>query len=710
MPTVDRKKGLNIRVNLISHSIIILVLFFIVVLILFIATKPLHILSQKNYLEKSTNKILQHIEANTFTSTNQVLNTLSGVREIKDAISLSKKNKETGIALEVARNFLNASIVYIMDTSGNVLASTEFLNDEGDSASLEGNNYAFRPYFKRALNGERVVYPAVGITTGVRGIYCSSPIRKGDTTIGVVVIKLSMDYIDTVLNKLDDKVLLFSPDNIVFATNETDWLYGVPDELFDSTIHIVKKSQQFNLDDLKPLPFLVNYIEKQATIDHKNFLIEHGEIVSSSWYMIMLSEVDPDFPLDKHLIKNIIITFSLVVVLMLIIAILLLIINRKKRIEKRIRQHRENLNITLQSIGEGVIATNIDGIIKEINPAALKLTGYAIDEAVGEELTRIFKIFIPKTRVPVTNFTGMLGLSKSIKAEDSSWLLFSKDGSSYDISLTLTYIKSDSGENVGLVLVFRDITQQKETKSKLKIQFDQLKEALKRAEESDKLKTAFLQNISHEIRTPLNGIIGFSELLSTPELSKTETAQYTNYIVNSSKQLLEIIQDVIEVSKLEIRQVMVNKVNLDINEVMQALYNQFHDLYSNTDINFELLLGNHQPLFIDTDQEKVRKVLYNLLVNAFKFTSLGKISFGYVSKEDHIEFFVQDSGIGISREQYDLIFKLFTQASSKAYEVSKGIGLGLTLAQKYVNLLGGSIWVESEIGNGSTFYFTIATK
>jgi signal transduction histidine kinase len=241
----------------------------------------------------------------------------------------------------------------------------------------------------------------------------------------------------------------------------------------------------------------------------------------------------------------------------------------------------------------------------------------------------------------------------------------------------------------------------------LKIHLKKLRKAEHDAKESDRLKSAFLQNISHEIRTPMNGILGFIELLKSDDYTLEQKRNFSNIIDKSSKQLLSIIDEILTMSIIESGKPEVTKNSYFLNEIMDELYHFFKPQI-NENISFQLNKGlpdNSSEIF--TDVFKLRQVLYNLLNNAVKFTENGYINFGYRQSKGMLEFFVEDSGVGINPEQHKIIFDRFTKAGKNTFKFYEGVGLGLSICKEIVEILGGKIWLNSDINKGSTFYFTI---
>ena len=232
--------------------------------------------------------------------------------------------------------------------------------------------------------------------------------------------------------------------------------------------------------------------------------------------------------------------------------------------------------------------------------------------------------------------------------------------------------------------------------------------AKERAEESDRLKSAFLANMSHEIRTPMNGILGFAGLLTSPNLTGEKQQEYIKIIENSGKRMLNIINDIVSISKIESGILEVNISESNLNNQMEYIHNFFQSETDKKDILF--IIKNSlakKNVMIKTDKEKLYAVMTNLVKNAIKFTNTGSIEFGFEKKGKFLEFYVKDSGVGIRQEQKTLIFERFRQGSESLSRNYEGAGLGLSISKAYVELLGGKIWVESEEGKGSTFYFTI---
>ncbi|WP_166363290.1 ATP-binding protein [Perlabentimonas gracilis] len=238
-------------------------------------------------------------------------------------------------------------------------------------------------------------------------------------------------------------------------------------------------------------------------------------------------------------------------------------------------------------------------------------------------------------------------------------------------------------------------------------------EAKRIAEEADMLKSNFLANMSHEIRTPMNGILGFAQLLKDDELDGEMQHRYLDIVCHNGAMLVNLIDDIMDISKIEAGQLAFNKSDVNIDDLFFDLYTFFNEAKFKQEkehLTLRLLnLNDDENNLLFTDEQRLRQVLSNLIGNAIKFTDKGAVEFGYVNNKEkkHIEFFVRDTGIGIPKEKVDIIFERFRQIEEGSTRKYGGTGIGLFISKHIVDLLGGDIWVESETGKGSTFYFTL---
>ena len=262
----------------------------------------------------------------------------------------------------------------------------------------------------------------------------------------------------------------------------------------------------------------------------------------------------------------------------------------------------------------------------------------------------------------------------------------------------------DSGKIIGIMGVGMDITN-------LKKEQESLRKAKRLAVRADQLKSAFLTNLSHEIRTPLNGILGFSQVMRQKNISADQVDQYLDIILNNGKQLLSLINDIIDLSKIDAGDVQLSCQNFSLNILFQQIEKDFKDELEKKhkqQVCLQMKLGTVQGKdYINADNFRLRQVIANLLSNASKFTEKGEIAFGYFFSGNEITCFVADSGIGIPFNKQKSVFERFVQVDGSHTRLYGGAGLGLSICDGLVKLMGGKIWLESSPGKGTTFYFTI---
>ncbi|MDO8928225.1 MAG: HAMP domain-containing sensor histidine kinase [Bacteroidota bacterium] len=291
------------------------------------------------------------------------------------------------------------------------------------------------------------------------------------------------------------------------------------------------------------------------------------------------------------------------------------------------------------------------------------------------------------------------------------WILFS-DYVLHDISgssETLTHLQTYKGwfyVSITAFLLF--ILIRNEINKKNKIAADLIK-AKEKAEESDRLKSAFLANMSHEIRTPLNGIMGFCELLVDESYNYDEKQKFAKFLDNNSKDLLKLINDIMDISKIQENQFEITKSSFFLNSILEILYNELQKSelrLMRNQVEFKLIKGNENDIELFTDPLILTNILQNLIDNSFFFTKVGFVRFGYRELASGIEFFVEDSGSGIEDGNKEMIFRPFFKGNNPVIG-NKGFGLGLAISKGMVNLLGGELKFESTPDVGSRFYFEL---
>jgi PAS domain S-box-containing protein len=367
----------------------------------------------------------------------------------------------------------------------------------------------------------------------------------------------------------------------------------------------------------------------------------------------------------------------------------------RRKAENELRK----LSRAVEQSPNSVVITDTDGIVEYANSTTFNLTGYTSAELIGQN-PRIFS----SGETSQAEYQQLWETIKSGKEWIGEFHNKKKNGELYWEAATISPILDESGAITHFLAIKKDITEGKKLNSELLA-------AKVKAEESDRLKTAFLHNISHEIRTPMNAIVGFSGLLNDADLLPEKQKEYIEIIAQSSDQLLSIINDIVCIATIEAGQEKLSEVPVNLNAMQRILYEKFLPKARSQNIIFDVktCFRENEDLIL-ADEAKLVQILSNLIGNAFKFTLSGHIHVGCNLKNNELEFFVEDTGIGIPSEMHDEIFMRFRQVESTTARQFGGSGLGLSISKAYVELLGGKMWLTSELGKGSVFYFTLPFK
>ena len=372
-------------------------------------------------------------------------------------------------------------------------------------------------------------------------------------------------------------------------------------------------------------------------------------------------------------------------------------ITERKRVENILKESEERFRKIFEESPFSILMSDKDFSIIRANQSFCNFIGYSEEDL--KSFT--FRDFTHSDYIGNDEISLLELVSGKIPVYHTEKRYIRNDGSEIWGSTTVSIVRNKQDEVQFLLVMIEDITSRKKAEAELIA-------AKEKAEESDKLKTAFLHNVSHEIRTPMNAIIGFSALLNDNELSDEDRRQYIDIIFQSGSQLLSIINDIVDIANVESGQAKVNLTEVNLNSTLRSLNDQF-SIYGKQNfvsIHLKTTLSDNDSIIV-TDNTKLVQVLSNLINNAIKFTKNGQVDFGYSLKDKFIEFFVCDTGIGIPPDYHSRIFDRFFQVDSAVSRQYSGTGLGLSICKGYVELLGGDIKVESELGKGALFLFTI---
>ena len=373
----------------------------------------------------------------------------------------------------------------------------------------------------------------------------------------------------------------------------------------------------------------------------------------------------------------------------------------RKQAEETLNNQRTLFRTIIDLIPDAVYVKDSKGRKILANPKEVQFTGGSSEaDIIGKTDFDLH----PNHEAQRSSIEDQQVLTTGTPILDVDGTLIDRDGKLHWLLVSKVPLFDMHGKITGIVGVTHDITERKLVEQEL------LKAKVK-AEESDRLKSAFLANMSHEIRTPMNGILGFAGLLKEPKLTGEEQQEFIRIIEKSGIRMLNIINDIIDISKIESGQMEVSVTEGDVNEQVRYIYSFFKPEAENK--NLQLYITNmlkYPESFIRTDHEKIYAILTNLVKNAIKYTYEGSIEVGYEKKGGCLEFIVKDTGIGIDKMRQEAIFERFMQAEISNKQAVEGAGLGLSITKAYVEMLEGKIWVESEPGIGSAFIFTIPYK
>lgn len=364
------------------------------------------------------------------------------------------------------------------------------------------------------------------------------------------------------------------------------------------------------------------------------------------------------------------------------------------RIEDQMKIKR--LSEGIEQSPNAVIITNKNGRIEYVNPRFEEMTGYKL-ERVKNKYPRVLKAHINEPNLHIEIWIALNNKQKW-KGE---YLSKKISGEEYWEHITASPILDNHNNVSNILLIIEDISDRKKMIEDLKVARD-------KAEESDKLKSAFLANMSHEIRTPMNGILGFAELLRESHLKKDTKDKYLELIEQSGYRMLNIINDIIDISKIEAGQINLFINPSAINKIMKHQFDFFKTEIERKGLNF--ILNNGLPDgsdIIKTDAQRLEQVITNLLKNAIKFTAYGEIELGYYKLQNMLRFYVRDTGVGIDENLKEQVFERFRQGDLLLTKQYEGAGLGLSISKAFVEMMGGQMGIETKKGIGSTFYFDI---
>ncbi len=370
-------------------------------------------------------------------------------------------------------------------------------------------------------------------------------------------------------------------------------------------------------------------------------------------------------------------------------------ITERMKTDRALKESEERFRLAFQTSPDSINIHNMEtGEYVEVNDGFTRLTGYTREDVTGKTsfTTNIWENFEDRARM-----IELLQKDGSVSNFEARFRF--KDGTVHTGLLSASVIRLNGIQHI--ISIVRDI-------EKLKKAERDIVKAMETAEEASRLKTAFLNNISHEVRTPMNAILGFTELIRDEDINGPERDRFFGIITSNARQLLSIIDDVLEISRMDSGRIPFNPAAFSLHEMMEDIHLSMNEMVVRKGLGFffshdDMGSSNH----VIADKDKIRQVITGLIGNSIKFTANGKISFGYVKRSNEIEFFVRDTGIGIHETEHEKIFERFYQVENVSVEGTRGAGLGLSIARGLAEVMGGTIRVESSPASGSVFYIIV---
>ena len=364
--------------------------------------------------------------------------------------------------------------------------------------------------------------------------------------------------------------------------------------------------------------------------------------------------------------------------------------------QKKSQETIQKLSKSIEQSPSTIVITDIKGNIEYVNPKFTEITGYTLEEVMGKNSS-----ILKSGEMNPETYKQLWDSISSGEVWRGEFLNRKKNGELYWEWATMTSLKNEAGTITNYIAIKEDISSRKQMEADLIV-------AKEKAEENDRLKSAFLANMSHEIRTPLNSIIGFSEILSDPDFESDQRYEFAQIITNSGNNLLAIISDIMDISKIEAGQVVVRKAFFSPQKLIQEIHDEYKIKALAKGIDWRIApIFTDEDLLIESDQTKLKQVLINFVGNAIKFTEHGSIEIGLKVTGRSVQFYVKDTGIGIPVDYHARIFERFRQVEDSFTRKYGGNGLGLAISKSLIEMLGGTIGMESQSGKGSVFNFIL---
>ena len=383
---------------------------------------------------------------------------------------------------------------------------------------------------------------------------------------------------------------------------------------------------------------------------------------------------------------------------------LVLFASSRRNAEKRLREQGELLKVTLESIGDAVIATDVNGRVNFINPTAAALTGWDPSNATGKKFDEVFRVINEDTGEAIETPFEIVKREGNVVGLANHTLLITRDGSKLPIEDSGAPIRDSDGNMVGVIVVFHDTSDRRRVEQEREALLRSEQEARMEAEAADRLKDEFLATVSHELRTPLSAILGWSAMLNLGDVDAETSANALKVIERNARSQASIIDDILDVSRIITGKLNIEQRPVDLAPLIHTAVDTLHPAATAKGIKLTVAFES-EPGLVTGDPARLQQIVWNLVSNAIKFTPAGGRIAVHLTREDsHLELSVSDTGIGISKPFLPHVFERFRQADSSTTRAHGGLGLGLAIVRHLVELQGGTVSAESAgTGQGSVF-------
>lgn len=620
--------------------------------------------------------------------------------------------------LELNQRALNVDLIFVVNADGDCISASNW----NIAATPIGTNYADRNWFKDTYNRRNGMQYAMGKTTHIPGLYFATPIMMDGHFMGAVVAKVDVPTFSFLTSQADAYVA-DANGVIIMAHEHFMEMMTIPGSTAGKLPEKTRLQlyQKTNFDVLRIEPWNEMFFGDLLRIgNEKNpHILVSDELHEYGLKVFAEAELTEWPALELERKSNLILLAAIGSFVILGAAFLLLYFHSLRSARQRVEESEEHFRLMVSGVKDyAIVMLNADGRVEDWNAGAEQIHGYKAAEIVGNSFAQFYckqdvEQGIPEHQLEVAATDG------SCKAE--GWRM-RKDGSRFIADVIITSSRDDNGLLRGFSHVAQDITERKMAEEALieyrdnleKVvaeQTDSLRRAKDVAEHANSAKSEFLANMSHEIRTPMNAIIGMSHLVLNTDLTSRQS-DYIKKIQGSGQHLLAIIDDILDFSKIEAGKLTIEQADFEVEKVLSTVASLICEKTSEKELELVFDIDRAVPRYLSGDSLRLGQILINYANNAVKFTERGEVVIAarVMAETEHdvlLHFEVRDTGIGITAEQQAKLFQTFQQADSSTSRKYGGTGLGLAISRQLATLMHGEVGVESIVGKGSTFWFTV---